>query len=327
VRSERKSIVSQSDKPTPLGDGAFAEAMLQSDDVRVDASRAYGAFVARSHMRREAARRFVFLAAVAASLLVICTIVPVGSYARQFLAIFEPREFVPLYISRSDRRALAGTPTLNDLGTGRVNTPMSRVRKASAEAIADAGFDPKLPPAALASASTVAYYFLPAGHAEFTFQRSRVAAYERHSGRHLPAMPENVDGTLVRVTSGPGAVVEYKRSNGQQFSIIELRAPAVTSSGASMATIENYLASMPGVPHDVSKQLSDLASPASMLPVPIQADKNTARTESIAGAQALVIGDQTGLGSALVWRSNDIVYVVGGSIAVSEAKALANGIE
>jgi hypothetical protein len=64
-----------------------------------------------------------------------------------------------------------------------------------------------------------------------------------------------------------------------------------------------------------------------MLPVPIQADKNTAWTETIGGAKALAIGDQTGLGSALIWRSNDIVYVVAGSIAVSEAKALANGIQ
>jgi hypothetical protein len=319
--------VPQFDKPTPLGDGDFAEAMLQTDDVRVDASRAYRSLVMRSHVRRQSTRRFAFFAAVAASLLIACAILPVGSYAGQFLAIFEPRQFVPLYINGSDRHALAGAPTLQDLGTGRVRTSMSRVRKASVEAIVAAGFDPKVPPAALTSASAVAYYFLPAGHAEFTFQRSRVSAYERHSGRRLPVMPENVDGALVRVTSGPGAVIEYKRSNGQRFSVVELRAPVVTSSGASMATIENYLASMPGVPLDVSRQLSDLANPASMLPVPIQADKNTAWTETIGGAKALAIGDQTGLGSALLWRSNDIVYVVAGSIAVSEAKALANGIE
>lgn len=317
----------QFDNPASPGDGDFAEAMLQTDDVRVDAARAYRALVTRSHARQRSMRRFAFFTAAAALLLIACTVLPVGSYARQFLAIFEPREFVPLYISGSDRRALAGTPKLQDLGTGRVITPMSRVRKASLEAIAAAGFDPKVPAAALTTASTVGYYFLPAGHAEFTFQRSRISAYERRLGRRLPAMPENVDGTVVRVTSGPGAVIEYKRSNGQQFSLIELRAPAVTSSGASMATIENYLASMPGVPLDVSHQLSDLANPASMLPVPIQADKNTAWTETIGKEKGLAVGDQTGLGSALVWRSNDIVYVVGGSIAVSEAKALANGIE
>ncbi len=317
----------QFDKPTSLGDGAFAEAMLQTDDVRVDASRAYRSLLTRSHMRRQSTRRFAFFAAVAASLLIACAILPVRSHAGQFLAIFEPRQFVPLYFSGEDRHTLAGAPTLQDLGSGRVRTPMSRVRKASAEAIAAAGFDPKVPPAALTSGATVAYYFLPAGHAEFTFQRSRVSAYERRSGRLLPAMPESVGGTLVRVTSGPGAVIEYKRSNGQQFSVVELRAPAVTSSGASMAAIERYLASMPGVPLDVSRQLNELANPASMLPVPIQADKNTAWTETIGGAKALAIGDQTGLGSALVWRSNDIVYVVAGSIAISEAQAMANGIE
>ena len=319
--------MSQFDNPTSLGDGDFAQAMLQTDDLRVDAPRAYRALVTRSQMRRQSTRRFAFFAALAASLLIACVILPVGSYAGQFLAIFEPRQFVPLYISGSDQHALAGAPKLQDLGTGRVLAAMSRVRKASVGAIAAAGFDPKVPAAASTPASTVAYYFLPAGHAEFTFQRSRVTAYERRSGRRLPAMPENVNGTLVRVTNGPGALIEYKRSNGQQFSIIELRAPSVTSGGASMATIEKYLASMPGVPLDVSRQLSDLANPASMLPVPIQADKNTAWTETIGGAKALAIGDQTGLGSALVWRSNDIVYVVAGSIAISEAKALANGIQ
>lgn len=319
--------MSQFDNPASLSDGDFAEAMLHADDVRVDAPRAYRALLTRSRMRRKSTLRFLSVAAVAASLLIVCSIFPVGSYARQFLAIFQPREFVPLYLDHSDRRALAGAPSLFDFGKGRVLVPMSRVRKATPQGLTAAGFDPKLPPATLTSTFSIAYYFLPAGHAEFTFERSRLTTYERRSKRSLPAMPENVNGTLVRVTSGPGAIIDYERPSGQQFTIVELRAPSVTSSGASMATIEKYLTSMPGIPPDVAQQLNDLANPASMLPVPIQADKNTAWTETIGGAKALAIGDQTGLGSALVWRSHDIVYVVAGSIAVSEAKALANGIE
>ncbi len=317
----------QFDKPTSPGDAEFAAAMLHAGDVRVDASRAYRSLVTRSNTRRQSTRRFAFFAAVAASLLIVCLIVPVGLYARQLLSIFEPREFVPLYIDHADRRALADAPSLADFGTGRVLVPMSRVRKASPQAVTAAGFDVKLPSETLTSGFGRTYYFLPTGHAKFTFERSRLTTYELRSKRTLPAMPENVNGTLVRVTSGPGAIVEYKRSNGQQFAIVELRAPTVTSSGASMAAIEKYLTSMPGIPPDIAQQLHDLANPASMLPVPIQADKNTAWTETIGSAKALAIGDQTGLGSALIWRSNDIVYVVAGSIAVSEAKALANGIQ
>jgi hypothetical protein len=315
------------DRHAALSDSDFATSMFETGAVSVDPERAYRTLVTRSQLRARSVRRIAVLAGLAAAFVIACITLPIGSYAGQFLAIFEPREFVPLYVTPADRRHMRGVAAITDLGRVRWIQPMSRVRMDSARAVADAGFRPKLPPETLTGADKVDYYFLPLGLAGFSFQQSRVLAFERRSGHPLPPLPANLDGALVRVSSGPGAVIEYKRPNGQTFSIVEMGAPVITSSGASMAEIEKYMASLPGVPSGVAEQLESLANPSSMFPVPLRANKEAATTATIDGAKALVVGDQTELGSAVVWQAGGIVYTVAGSIGISEAIALANALE
>jgi hypothetical protein len=306
-------------------DAAFAQAMLRSDELAIDVPSGYRRVIDRANRRTLATRRIAYGLAAAAAVVLAIVVLPVGSYARQFLAIFEPREFVPIYLTGVDRKQLH-EPSIAHLGRLRVVRKMSRVEMASPQAIADAGFQPRLPPAS-ALAATPRYYFLPAGRLDFSFDRSRAAAYESRSGTRMPPLPDELANASIRVTSGPGMVAEFKRANGQIFTIVELHGPIVSSTGASMAEIEKYLASLPGVPTDVSNQMQGLASPSTMFPVPVNARSNSASTVYIGGAKALAAGDETGLGSGLLWQSHGIVYSISGTLKMSEATKLANALE
>jgi hypothetical protein len=309
----------------PISDAAFARALLQTEEPVVDVDAGYGRVLVRARRRALATRRIAYGLAAAAAVTLAFLVLPVGSYARQFLAIFEPREFVPIYLSQNDSKQLRDRAFFN-VGQVRFVKSMSRVRMASPAAIAAAGFQPRLPSAAaLAAASR--YFYLPAGRVEFTFERSRATAYERRAGRQLPPMPASIDGTHLIATSGPGMVAEFERPNGQAFTIVELRAPVVHSSGASMGEIERYVSSLPGVPRNVAAQLNDLESPSTMLPIPLRVNPKAASTLDVRGAKALAFGDDTGMGSGIIWQSDNVVYAISGTIGISEAEKLANDVQ
>jgi hypothetical protein len=306
-------------------DAAFVRTMLQDEAYAVDVTAGYRRVLLRGRRRALDTRRIAYGLAAAVAVTLAFFLLPVGSYARQFLAIFEPSEFVPIYLTSVDRKQM-GEPAIANLGHLRIVRTMSRVAMVSPQAIAGAGFRPRLP-SATALAATAHYYFLPAARVDFSFDRSRAAAYENRSGRRLPPMPADLNEARIRVTSGPGMVADFKRANGQMFTIVELHAPIVSSTGASMAEIENYLASLPGVPGDVSDQLKSLTSPSTMFPVPLNARSNAVSTIYVRGAKALAVGDETGLGSGILWQSQGIIYSVSGTIDISEATKLANALE
>ena len=46
----------------------------------------------------------------------------------------------------------------------------------------------------------------------------------------------------------------------------------------------------------------------------------------VQGVDGLLLGDQTGLGSVVMWQKNGIVYVVGGQVKDNEALEVANSL-
>ena len=47
---------------------------------------------------------------------------------------------------------------------------------------------------------------------------------------------------------------------------------------------------------------------------------------SVHGVSGLFVGDSTGLGSAVLWQQNGLVYVVGGTLTEAEVLAVANSL-
>jgi hypothetical protein len=167
----------------------------------------------------------------------------------------------------------------------------------------------------------------------FTFNAAKARAFERRSHKELPPMPAGLDGTTVRLQTGAVFNAHYESGTGKRsarrtasFELIEAPAPRVTSTGASLETLERYLLSMPNVSPDLASQIRALGDVESTLPVPVMIDKQTARSVSVHGSGGLAIGDNTGLGAGVVWQKNGIIYVVAGPLSMDEVTSIADGL-
>ena len=59
---------------------------------------------------------------------------------------------------------------------------------------------------------------------------------------------------------------------------------------------------------------------------PVIAGLMTSQTIAIDGVQGVVTGDSTGLGSAVIWEKNGVVYAVGGLLSQNEVLDIARSL-
>src|SRR5207245_1619310 len=86
--------------------------------------------------------------------------------------------------------------------------------------------------------------------------------------------------TVTKQANGDTTVVTNEtHSSGSGFApgtahiptmaVVQMQSPVVSSSGASVTEIENYLISLPGFPPDVAAQIRAIGDPSTTLPVPV----------------------------------------------------------
>lgn len=311
-------------------DAAFA-ARAMHGDVSVHAERAYGSVRTRAAEEAPVRRLYrpIGAFAAAAALVLAFVFTPLGSYARSLLTIFEPKSFTPIEISQEDLRSLHLLPQAEDVGTQRfVSKPQKRAYDSIAQVQQHASFALLKPVALPAGFGTVrTFYGYSPGEMTFTFSAAKARAFVRRSHKQLPPMPPSLDGTTVRLNTGFAFEAHYEAPRGSRFlDLVQMQAPRVTSSGASLDTLERYLLSLPNVTPELAKQIRALGDIQNTVPVPVVIDKQTAQRVSIAGVQGLAIGDNTGLGAGVMWQKNGIVYVVAGPLKMDEVMTVANGL-
>lgn len=319
---------------------AFAKRLFGTDEPAVDIDDAYEAVLSRVHPQRPGWLPAAMSGAIAAAFAAALLLTPLGGYAMALLTIFEPKQFVPIALSADDAATMRGVPRLEFFGTLAWNSN-ARLRPTASlsAASASAGLTPRqFGDVRALPSGPVRYFVLPPRTLAFTFSAAKARAYERRFGRHLPPMPAGLDGATIRVTAAAGIVTTYGSATDaigtaspsepyDGVAIVQFPMPRVTSTGATIETLERYLLAMPNVPADVAAQLRAIADPATALPVPFQIDKTSATPVEVDGSPGLAIGDQTGLGSAVLWQKHGIVYAIGGSLKASEALALANDLK
>jgi hypothetical protein len=111
-----------------------------------------------------------------------------------------------------------------------------------------------------------------------------------------------------------------------QLAIVQMKAPTLYSNGPSVTQYENALLSMPGVPASVAAQIRSLGNLSSTLPIPIPTSLAASSTADINGAPGLVIGDTTGIASAVFWQSHGLLYAVVGSLTDHQVVAIARSM-
>lgn len=292
--------------------------------------------------------------AAAGALILALALTPVGSLAQEFLTIFQPSQFAAVPVTTDE---LQGLPNLSNYGTMKAGSgPTMKAASTAAEAATASGLTVLTPGALPASVpSTINYRVTSGATASFTFSAQKAAATAAATGKPLPPMPTGLDGSTLSVTLGPAVLTTYglpARSNasettskaGEQgasaragssssllgrlpvLAIGQTPAPRVTSTGASREQIEAYLLAQPGVSPQLASAIKVIGAPNSTLPIPIPINLASGHPVTVQGVQGLAIGDNTGMGSGVMWQKGGIIYVVAGTLPEDQIMAIAQSL-
>jgi hypothetical protein len=158
-------------------------------------------------------------------------------------------------------------------------------------------------------------------------------------------MPANIDGSKLFITGGPAVVTFYDDgtstagttgptavTGASPFSgmpklvVAQGRPPVVQSDGVTVEQLQSYLLAQPGISPQLAAQIRAIKDPSSTLPVPIPVDMATSKKVTVQGVEGIFVGDSTGLGSAVIWQKDGIVYGVAGTLTEQQVLAVANSL-
>jgi hypothetical protein len=174
----------------------------------------------------------------------------------------------------------------------------------------------------------------------FTFDEAKANAAAAAAGRQAPNFPAGVNGSTLVLKGGPGEATIYGNDAalkqaaqsgnlagaGSVLAIGEMRAPTVDSTGVSLAELKQVLLSQPGLTSNARNLINSLGGSSQSLPIPIPLNQASTSSVTVHGVQGTAFGDNTGLGAAVVWIQNGIVYAVGGTYSLNQVLAVANGL-
>jgi hypothetical protein len=286
------------------------------------------------------ARRWRRTPLVAAGVAVAFVAGTAGAAAAGWLTIFEARQVHGVAIAPAD---LSGLPDLSAFGrvTGIRGAAPHQVPTV-ADAERESGLHLSIPQQLPAGVSRDAVTYLVVDHStgSFTFEAQQAARWAADHGQALPSMPRGLDGSTIGVEVGPGMAAIYggdvplpaggRSGEGRDDQALPalvigaVHAPAVHSSGAGLGTIEDYLLHLPGVPPSLAAQIRAIGDPASTLPIPIPAVNG--HDVVVQGVHGVAVGDETGVGSILIWERGSVVYGAAGSLPLSRLVALADAL-
>jgi len=295
------------------------------------------------HSNTSRAPRLMVAAAAAAVLAAAVVFTPVGSYAEGILTIFTPKQVAAIPVSQQELQSL---PKLNNYGTFTMPTHANGKQVTSAaEASSLAGYSVLVPSSLPKNVPTPARYeYAPGQSASFTFSAQKAEATAAKQGKQIPAMPSNLNGSTLVVTTKPAVMTTYTNGtfdpksaksvdektlasqNAQILIIGQMPAPVVTSTGASASEIEQYLLAQPGISPDLAQAIRAIGDPTTTLPIPVPVDRAASHSVQVQGVTGLAVADQTGLGGGIIWEKNGFVYGVAGTYSESDLLSVANSL-
>ncbi|BDE05555.1 hypothetical protein WPS_08310 [Vulcanimicrobium alpinum] len=256
------------------------------------------------------------------------------------LSVFQPQQVRAVSVTAADVKALRALPPLDAFGTVRgTRSPAVEDVGSAAEAAHEAGYALRVPatvPAALAT--DVHYRVTGRVRTTFTFSGAKARAWARSRKVAFTPVPGGLDGAVYTATLRPIALIEYgamprpdesrRRQRTRSFlTVMQAPLPSVSANGAPVATLARWFSEQPGIPPHLAAEVRAIGDPTQTLPIPVRFDKQTAASVDVDGVKGLAIGDETGIGSAVVWTKDGKLYAVGGALAQSELLAVANALK
>jgi len=297
-------------------------------------------------LRRRAPARWLQGLAAAAAVVLIGSALALSGAAGSILNIFEPKQIVGVPVTKNDLSYLGGAcanlqlqQCLGTYGTFAWTTPpQPKELQSLSAANAAAGFAVQTP-ASLPSSVTgqPRYGVINQSSATFTFSADATRQAATKQNRTIPPLPANIDGAKLFVTGGPAVVMVWgapanasptdPTANIPTLVVGQAKAPVISSDGGTVAELQAYLLSQPGISPQLAAAIRAISDPTSTLPVPIPAELAISHQVTLQnGAQGLFIGDNTGIASAVIWQRNGMIYEVIGSLTEAQALAVANSM-
>ena len=104
-----------------------------------------------------------------------------------------------------------------------------------------------------------------------------------------------------------------------------VRASFLPGPGATVAELEHYLLGLPFLPPGLASAIHQLGNPITTLPIPVLPGLGQSQTTTVNGDQAVLLGGDSQLLSAVIWEHQGTVRVVGGLLDPGTVEALARG--
>lgn len=251
----------------------------------------------------------------------LAVVVAGSAAAATVTTIFAPTRVAPVSLGRSDLQSVASVMGLggsNVLGgfptaSGQLGLAFGSVSWTSAgtpssvstpaEAAAAAGFPLALPtrlPAGVGKLAELAVQ--PQVRATLTFD-SRAGA---------------LAGSRVDLEAGPAVLAAYGSAGGlglPTFAVLTMPRPTAQSSGASLAQIESFLLSRPGLPGQLAEEVRLLGDLSTTLPVPVPAGASV-HSVQVHGSAGVLVSDASRSVSGLVWEDpHGMLHLLAGLVS------------
>ena len=275
--------------------------------------------------------------------------------ATNLVPIFEPESVVPVVIQAGD---IVGLQALSRFGTVTGTSKLDLTPESSASDLASAaGFS--LPtvtvPSGLPTGSP-SYWLVSPESAQLQISVAKAEQAAIKDGTSVPPAPPGMDGSVLQVATGPGALelwglqlpggtggsvgrfgASSSRASGgnggsagapastgntpqvsdlPQLAVAEVQGPTVSSSGVDLSTLENYLLSQPGISSQLAAQIRAIGDPSSTLPIPVPPDAASSSV-NLNGRTAVVLATGDD-GNAVVWAENGRLFAVLGQASASD---------
>lgn len=279
-------------------------------------------------------RRSFQLALVAAVAAVSLAVVGFAYYSGLFI---QPQTVKAVPVTVADMQALS---QLADYGTVTWSTqPSFQVATSPEDASALAGGMKPPVVAQLPSgvSTTVTYGAMSQAVATFTFSADKAAAAAASHGKTLPKMPAGMDGATLTLTVGPAVGEIYGNLkqpgtgatdiNLPQLIVARTASPKATSTQVTVRQLDDYILSQAGISPELKAAIKAIGDPSTTLLIPIPVQYATSKDVTVQGVNGVALGDNTGVGSAVVWVKDGSVYVVAGSIKLDDAVKIADNLK
>jgi hypothetical protein len=279
--------------------------------------------------------RLAFGGVAAALAMTFALATPEGQAAAAgFLAQFRSQKLAIVTFDPNQARQ-TGLFRFEQLGTVKNSQPNQPARPTEVanvqEAASKAGFpvlqpDPATLPAG--AARTPKVRFSPATETRLTFDKQKTREYFDSINRKDLALPDRLHGSTLVIQLPPIVMLEYPAADNRPAVMVgQARELAVGVEGtASLDEVRNFLLGLPDLPPDVARQLRSIQDWTSTLPIPIPVDKVSWQETNIAGAQAYILNDNTGLGSAVIWQRDGRIMGVAGPMKATDLRKVAESL-